>query len=246
MVEDDNELSLDKDEEVLMEPAAAAAAGVLDMDTVKLASTPEASTKADDILETAFDAAEWNLDPERAPTQHKVASRMDKKQWRIRLDHMHQHNNTIKSLMGEAKSYSARLQEELSKALEKVSSKERNISEKLEPLIQEYLSVRARLHKERERHQQVNAKVMEKRQELREMSVEVMKIKQEMKDREGSMSAGAPVVRIRHSVTRLKQEVVQMDRRIGVVQHSLLGVTLMEESIHDASKHGGAEGRFYL
>lgn len=40
----------------------------------------------------------------------------------------------------------------------------------------------------------------------------------------------APVVRIRRSLTRLKQELLQMDVRIGVVQHSLLLSRLKEKS----------------
>ena len=42
-------------------------------------------------------------------------------------------------------SYLTRLQQDLSKGLEKVSSREKYIGKQLEPLIQEYRSVRARL-----------------------------------------------------------------------------------------------------
>lgn len=44
-----------------------------------------------------------------------------------------------------AQSFLTRLQQDLSKAVEKVSSREKYISKQLEPLIQEYRSVRARL-----------------------------------------------------------------------------------------------------
>lgn len=37
----------------------------------------------------------------------------------------------------------------------------------------------------------------------------VMEVKEEMKDRDSSTSAGAPVARIRPSLTRLRQELVQ-------------------------------------
>lgn len=85
--------------------------------------------------------------------------------------------------MKKSKSYSTRLQEDLSKALEKVSSKVKYICEKLELLIRDYLSVRARLQEEQERYQQANARVMKIKQELAEMSHEAMKVKQEIKDR---------------------------------------------------------------
>lgn len=40
----------------------------------------------------------------------------------------------------------------------------------------------------------------------------------------------APVVKIKQSLTKLKQEIVQMDVRIGVVQHTLLQAKLKEKS----------------
>lgn len=211
MVADDGELSGSEGEETLTEPPAAAAegggdgggGGALGLDAVKLQSAPGPSARAADVLEPAADVAAW-------------------KRWRIHLDQMHQHSNTIQSLVEHSRSYTTRLQQELSSALQKVSSNEEKIREKLQPLIQQYLSVRARLHQEEERHQQANARVMEKRQQLTEISAEARKTTQEKKDRDSSMSAGAPALRVRHSLTRLKQEVVQMDQRTGVVQHSLL------------------------
>lgn len=199
------------------------------LDTVKLQSThpePQPSTTTDDISESLVDAAEWYSEVERGLMQLNVTTRSDKKQWRIYLDQMHQHNDRIKCLMEDSKSYLTRLQEDTSKDLEKFSSKEKYISKKLEPLIQEYLSVQARLHEEQERYKQANARVMEKRQELTEISDEVMKIKQEINVR--NMSDGAPVARIRCSLTRLRQEVVQMDKKISIVQHLLLRATLKE------------------
>lgn len=40
----------------------------------------------------------------------------------------------------------------------------------------------------------------------------------------------APVVKIRQSLTKLRQEIVQMDVRIGVVEHTLLQAKLKEKS----------------
>lgn len=201
------------------------------LDTVKLRSThsePQPSTTADDISESSVDVAEWNLELERVLPQLNVTTRSDKKQWRIYLDHMHQHNNRIRSLMEDSKSYLVRLQEDTSKSLEKFNSKEKCISKKLEPVIQEYLSIQARLQEEQERYEQANARVMEKRQELTDISDEVMKIKQEICVRK--MTDGSPAVRIKRSLASLRKEVVQLDEKIGMVQHLLLQTTLKEKA----------------
>ncbi|CAF95665.1 unnamed protein product [Tetraodon nigroviridis] len=189
ILEDDAELALSRvEEEEPTEPDDDE--DVLDLDALRLQTTEcESRPRADEGPEPPVDAAEWNLEVERVLTQLKAAPRTDK-QWRSHLDQMHQHNDAIRSLTEDSKSYLSRLQQDLSQALEKVSSRERYIGQQLEPLIQEYRSVRARLHQEQERYQQANARVMEKRQELREISDEVKKMEQEIKDRDTSMSDG--------------------------------------------------------
>lgn len=42
--------------------------------------------------------------------------------------------------------------------------------------------------------------------------------------------SAAPLVKIKQSLTKLKQETVQMDIRIGVVEHTLLQSKLKEKS----------------
>lgn len=44
------------------------------------------------------------------------------------------------------------------------------------------------------------------------------------------MTDGTPLVNIRKSLARMKQEVVTMDVRIGVVQHTLLQAKLKDKS----------------
>lgn len=51
------------------------------------------------------------------------------------------------------------------------------------------------------------------------------------------MSDGAPVVKIKQSLTKLRQEIVQMDIRIGVVEHDLLQAKLKEKSIMTRDMH---------
>ncbi|ELV09779.1 Intraflagellar transport protein 57 like protein [Tupaia chinensis] len=59
---------------------------------------------------------------------------------------------------------------------------------------------------------------------------ELEKVKQEMEEKGSSMTDGAPLVKIKQSLTKLKQETIQMDIRIGVVEHTLLQSKLKEKS----------------
>uniref|UniRef100_A0A3Q3WC67 Intraflagellar transport protein 57 homolog n=1 Tax=Mola mola TaxID=94237 RepID=A0A3Q3WC67_MOLML len=232
VIEDNAELTLSKvEEELIVGPEDEE--NVMDLEALKLRTThteTESSSKLDDILESSVDAAEWNLEVERVLPQLKVTVRTDNKDWRIHVDQMHQHRDGIKSSLKEAKSHLDKLQEDIGKTLEKVSSREKYINNQLEHLIQDYRSAQAKLSEAKERYQQASGGVMEQTRVLAEVSEELDKVKQEMEEKGSSMSDGAPVVKIRQSLTKLKQEIVQMDVRIGVVEHTLLQAKLKEKS----------------
>ncbi|PWA13950.1 hypothetical protein CCH79_00018077 [Gambusia affinis] len=233
VMDDDAELTLSKVEEEMIEEADDEEENVMDLETLKLRNAhaeAEPSSKPDDILESTVDAAEWRLEVERVLPQLKVTIRTDNKDWRIHLDQMHQHRDGITSSLKDTKSYLDKLQEDIGKTLEKVSSREKYINNQLEALIQEYRNAQAQLSEAKESYRQASVGVMARTRVLAEISEELEKVKQEMEDKGSSMSDGAPVVKIKQSLTKLKQEVVQMDVRIGVVEHTLLQAKLKEKS----------------
>ncbi|XP_033624071.1 intraflagellar transport protein 57 homolog isoform X2 [Fukomys damarensis] len=85
-------------------------------------------------------------------------------------------------------------------------------------------------NKARERYQQGSGGVTERTRLLAEVTEELEKVKQEMEEKGSSMTDGAPLVKIKQSLTKLKQETIQMDIRIGVVEHTLLQSKLKEKS----------------
>eukprot|EP00064_Thunnus_orientalis_P022044 superscaffoldBa00007101_g22224 len=204
VIEDDAELTLSKVEEEMIEEPDDEEENVMDLEALKLRTTHT--------------------------------------DWRVHVDQMHQHRDGIKSSLKDAKvrsltrftaamtSYLDKLQEDIGKTLEKVSSREKYINNQLEHLIQEYRSAQAKLSEAKERYQQASGGVTERTRVLAEISEELEKVKQEMEEKGSSMSDGAPVVKIKQSLTKLKQEIVQMDVRIGVVEHTLLQAKLKEKS----------------
>ncbi|XP_068925907.1 intraflagellar transport protein 57 homolog isoform X3 [Petaurus breviceps papuanus] len=84
--------------------------------------------------------------------------------------------------------------------------------------------------KVRERYQQASGGVTERTRILSEITEELEKVKQELEEKGSSMTDGAPLVKIKQSLTKLKQETVQMNIRIGVVEHTLLQAKLKEKS----------------
>ncbi|MBN3299229.1 intraflagellar transport protein 57 homolog [Amia ocellicauda] len=234
VMEDDAELTLDKvEEEMTEEPDDYEEENLIDLEALKartnLTKAGE-SSKPDNILESTTDAAEWSLEVERVLPQLKVTIRTDNKDWRVHVDQMHQHKEGIESSLKETKGYLNKLQEEISKTLEKVGSREKFINNQLEHLVQEYRVAQSQLSEAKERYQQGSGGVTERTRVLAEITEELEKVKQEMEEKGSSMSDGAPVVKIKQSLTKLKQEILQMDIRIGVVEHTLLQSKLKEKS----------------
>ncbi|AWP19481.1 putative intraflagellar transport protein 57 -like [Scophthalmus maximus] len=231
VLRDDAELTLqtieepDEDEE-----------NVTDLEALKFRTThteAEPSSKPDEILESTADAAAWYLEVERVLPQLKVTVRTDNKDWRIHVDQMHRHRDGIESLLKEAESSLDKLQSDIAKTQEKVSSREKYINNQLEQPIQVYIAAQAKLREATERHQQACARVTEKTRVLAEVNEELEKLKQELEEKSSSISDGAPVVEIKQSVMKLKQENVQMDVRTGVLQHLLLQARLSSNMRRD-------------
>ncbi|XP_036706957.1 intraflagellar transport protein 57 homolog isoform X2 [Balaenoptera musculus] len=209
VAEDDAELTLNKVDEEFVEEETDNEENFIDLSVLKAQTyrlDMNESAKQEDILESTTDAAEWSLEVERVLPQLKVTIRTDNKGF---LDKLHN---------------------EISRTLEKIGSREKYINNQLQHLIQEYRAAQAQLSEARERYQQGNGGVTERTRLLSEVTEELEKVKQEMEEKGSSMTDGAPLVKIKQSLTKLKQETIQMDIRIGVVEHTLLQSKLKEKS----------------
>ncbi|CAH6792397.1 Ift57 [Phodopus roborovskii] len=206
--EDDAELTLSKVDEEFVEEETDNEENFIDLNVLKAQTyrlDTNESAKQEDILESTTDAAEWSLEVERVLPQLKVTIRTDNKGF---LDKLHN---------------------EISRTLEKIGSREKYINNQLEHLVQEYRGAQAQLSEARERYQEGNGGVTERTRVLSEVTEELEKVKQEMEEKGSSMTDGTPLVKIKQSLTKLKQETVQMDIRIGVVEHTLLQSKLKEK-----------------
>ncbi|XP_077470878.1 intraflagellar transport protein 57 homolog [Stigmatopora argus] len=206
---------------------------LVDLEALTLQShLKEAATtsKPEEILRSTVDTAQWNLEVERVLPLLKVTVRTDNKDWRVHVDQMHLHQDGIESSLHEAKSYLDKLEEDISRTLEKVSSREKYMNKQLEAMTAQHRDARAQLAEVRERYQEASGGVAQRTQLLAELSEEFAKVKQEMEERGSSMSDGAAVVKIKQSLSKLKQEIVQMDVRAGVVAHMLMQAKLKRKS----------------
>ncbi|XP_010136773.1 PREDICTED: intraflagellar transport protein 57 homolog [Buceros rhinoceros silvestris] len=233
ITEDDAELMLNKLEEDLAEEESDNEENFIDLNVLKAQtyrSDMNDSAKQEEILQSTTDAAEWNLEVEHVLPQLKVTVRTDNKDWRIRVDQMHQHKDGIESSLKETRGYLDKLHNEISKTLEKINSREKYMNNQLEHLVQEYRSAQALLSEAKEKYQEGSGGLTERIKVLSEITEVLERVKQETEEKGSSMTDGAPLVKIKQALTKLKQETIQMDIQIGVMEHTLLQSKLKEKS----------------
>uniref|UniRef100_A0A8C5RYT0 Intraflagellar transport protein 57 homolog n=1 Tax=Laticauda laticaudata TaxID=8630 RepID=A0A8C5RYT0_LATLA len=101
--------------------------------------------------------------------------------WRIHVDQMHQHQDGIESALKDTRGYLDKLHNEISRTLEKVSSREKYINNQLEHLVQEYRSAQALLSEAKEKYQQGSGGVTERTRILSEVQLVYLSITSDIK-----------------------------------------------------------------
>lgn len=197
---------------------------------LKNVSETSESSKPQEILESTTDAIDWKLEVERVMPSLKVTIRTDNKDWRTHVDQMHQHKDGIEQSLSHTRGHLDKLHSEISRTLEKITSREKYINNQLEHFLGDFRHMQDSLAEVKEQYRQASGGVTERSRTLAEISEELEKCKQEMEERGSSMTDGAPLVKIKQALQRLRNEVVQMDVCVGTLEHSLLQAKLKDKS----------------
>lgn len=105
--------------------------------------------------------------------------------------------------------------------MEKIDSREKHLNTDLKEYIQEFKQLSIEMSK-------MNDEIKENDQEKSEMEDMITKLTNElenvkilMEQRGNSMTDGSPLINIKKAVVRLKEEISELDIKIGVMQHTL-------------------------
>lgn len=113
--------------------------------------------------------------------------------------------------------------------MEKIESREKHLNEDLKGLIQEYKDLSIELSKANKDIKDSEREKVELEDELSKLTNELENIKIQMEQRGNSMTDGSPLINIKKAVLRLKEEISDMDVKIGVMRHHCDG-TYQQES----------------
>jgi intraflagellar transport protein 57 len=187
-------------------------------------NNPSSARKAfasDFKVDSLTDSENWRLELERVLPNLKIVIKSDPRDWRAHLEQMKNLKGNIEVATNDAQSHLTNLQQDITYVMEKLDSREKHLNNDFKNLIQKYKQVALEL-------KQVNAKIKdneqekaEKEQELQKVTNEVENIKIQMEQRGTQMTDGSPLINIKKAILRLKEEIAEMDVKIGVMEHGL-------------------------
>lgn len=121
----------------------------------------------------------------------------------------------------EAQAQLKKMQSEIVFTMDKIESRERHLNKDLKVLINQYKELSIEMSKiasEVKENEQTKAEMDEM---ISKLTNELENVKIQMEQRGNSMTDGSPLINIKKAVIRLKEEISELDIKIGVMQHTL-------------------------
>nr|XP_012221223.1 PREDICTED: intraflagellar transport protein 57 homolog [Linepithema humile] len=222
--DDDAELILEKVEEEMMADYDDDDQDILHIDDItKLYGQNVSETKKpDSILESNTNRDEWQLELEKVLPRLKVTVKTDSRDWRSHLEQMKQLRTNIASNLSGTKTHLNKIHTDIEGTLDKIKTRETYLNRQLEPSLTEYRSLQEELSKIKEQYRDVSGGVTERTRVLNKLMEDLEHVKREMDERGSSMTDGTPLINIKKTITKMKNEISEMNIRIGVLEYSLM------------------------
>ncbi|XP_059607987.1 intraflagellar transport protein 57 homolog [Phlebotomus argentipes] len=164
----------------------------------------------------------WRLELERVMPQLKIVVKSDPRDWRAHLEQMKTFRSTIDQASSDTDSQLKKLQTGIGHVMEKIESREKHLNAELQPLIAQYRTLSVELKQLSSAIAAIDAEKSTKERELAGILGEIETVKMQMEQRGTSMTTdGSPLIAIKKAIVKIREEILQMDLKIGVLDHSL-------------------------
>lgn len=122
------------------------------------------------------------------------------------------------------------MQNDMIFAMDKIESREKHLNKDLKDLIQEYKTLSIELTKVISESKEGDREKSEREEFLSRLTNDLENVKIQMEQRGNSMTDGSPLINIKKAVIRLKEEIAEMDVKIGVMQHTMTNEVIRKQS----------------
>lgn len=127
-----------------------------------------------------------------------------------------------------------KMQNDMVFAMEKIESREKHLNKDLKDLIFEYKTLSIDLTKVNNEIKENDREKTEMEENLSRLTNELENVKIQMEQRGNSMTDGSPLINIKKAVIRLREEIAELDVKIGVSQHTLTNEVIRKQSNYAA------------
>lgn len=182
------------------------------------------------VIETVADSEAWRLELERVLPTLKIVVKADPRDWRAHLEQMKTLRKNIQGATEETHSQLKKLRSDISLALEKIESREKHLNADLKTSIHAYKQVSMEMHQLNALARDVDQEKGQIEQQLFKISNELDNIKIQMEQRGNTMTDGSPLINIKKAIYKIKEEIIEMDIKIGIMQHTLNAETMKQSS----------------
>lgn len=176
------------------------------------------------LLESVVSAKAWKSEVERVAPKLKVKVVADAKDWRGHLEKAKEHLRTVELAVPEAQRRLDAVANEVSKALEKLQSREKYMNSQLEQTLQQYGERYVQLKKLEKQYSGSWDNASGLKAELEEVTSRLEEVKSAMAERGDSLSDTSPLMKVQKAKAQLQKEIAQLDVKLGVARNSALNL----------------------
>ncbi|XP_025425877.1 intraflagellar transport protein 57 homolog isoform X2 [Sipha flava] len=191
----------------------------------------QTSHKTNKNLIPSTNKEEWNLELEQVLPLLRVTIKLDYKDWRTSLQQMKEHKLMMNLSIEKVKPLLINLNSILRETMEKVYSREQYLNSSLDNLLVEYRTFQDELARINDHYKSLSNGIVERQNILLKITEQLDIIKLEMDERGSSMTDGTPLINIKKAIGTIKRDIMEMDVRIGVLQHGYFISKVHEKSI---------------
>lgn len=105
--------------------------------------------------------------------------------------------------------------------MDKIESREKHLNQDLRQMIEQYKNISVEQGNLQQQLKQTKADVVDFEKQFDRLNHEYDTTRIQMDQRGQTMSDGSPFINLKKAITRIKEEIVQMNLEISVMQHSI-------------------------
>lgn len=114
-----------------------------------------------------------------------------------------------------------KIQHDVTFAMDKIESREKHLNNDLRQMIEQYKSISTEQAQQMAQLKQAQTEVAEFEKLFDRLNHEYESTKMQMEQRGQTMSDGSPFINLKKAIARIKEEIIQMNLEISVMQHSI-------------------------